>query len=223
VNRGHQTGLDAETVLEQNVNERRKAVRRAARVGNNVVLSRIVFAFVDTHDNGFNFTFAGRRNDYFLRASSEMGFRFFAVGEKAGGLDDDINAERLPRQRGKIFHRADAFNFVTVDNENVVFFERRAALFGGHSVFKFAVDGIILHLVGEIGRVGRHIHDGDDVNRLAEQTLIAQCLKYHPADTTESVDCYFYCHNYLMLFFVGGVIFLKPIGDFIWERATVNQ
>ena len=129
-----------------------------------------------------------------------MRLGFFAVGEEAGGFDDDVHTERLPRQRGEVFHRAEAFDLVAIDHDDVGFFERRAALFRGDGVLKFAVDGIVFDLVGEIFRVGRNVHDRDDINRLAEQALITERLKHHPADPAESIDCNFYCHNFFIFF-----------------------
>ena len=52
VDGGHQAFLDAEAFLQQHVDDRRQAVRRAARVGNDVVLGRVVFLVVDAHDDG---------------------------------------------------------------------------------------------------------------------------------------------------------------------------
>ena len=85
-------------------------------------------------------------------------------------------------------------------------FQRGAALFRGDGVLELAVDGIVFHLVGEIIRVGGNVHDGDDINRLAEQTLITERLKDHPADAAESVDSYFDCH--IFYFDFGGINFL---------------
>src|SRR6185437_3435076 len=119
VNRGHQTGFDAKAVLDENVHERREAVRGAGRVGNNVVLGCVVFAFIDAHDDGFNITFAGGGNDDFLRASGDVGLCLFAVGEETGGFDHDVYSKCFPWQGREVFHRADAFDLVTVDHDHV--------------------------------------------------------------------------------------------------------
>ena len=124
----------------------------------------VVFSFVDTHNDGFDFTFAGSGNDNFLGTSSDVGFRLFAVSEEASGFNDDVHAESFPREGGEIFYGANAFDLVAVDDKQVGFFERRGALFSGDGVFEFAMDGVILHLVSEVFRVRRHVHDGDDVN-----------------------------------------------------------
>ena len=50
VDRGHQAFLDAEAFLEQHVDDRREAVRRAARVGDDVVLRGVVLR--DTERRG---------------------------------------------------------------------------------------------------------------------------------------------------------------------------
>ena len=51
VDGGHEAFLDAEAFLEQHVDDRREAVRRAARVGNDVVLGGIVLVVVHAHDD----------------------------------------------------------------------------------------------------------------------------------------------------------------------------
>src|ERR1019366_2424738 len=152
---------------------------------------------------------------------AEMRLGFLAVGKEAGGFDDDVHAERLPRQRGEVFDRADAFDLVAVDDDDVGFFEGGIAFFRDDGVLELAVDGIVSHLVGEIIGVGGHVHDGDDVNRLAEETLITERLKDHPADAAESVDSYFYCHSFILCF--GGNNFRKPMRDFSRERPPVNE
>ena len=112
----------------------------------------------------FNVAFAGRGDDDFLGTGGEMGFRLFAVGEEAGGFDDDVHAQRLPRQGREVFDGADAFDLVAVDDDDVGFFERGDALLGADGVLELAVHRIIFHLVGEVIRVGGHVHDGDDIN-----------------------------------------------------------
>ena len=93
-----------------------------------------------------------------------MRLGLLAVGEEAGGFDDDVHAERLPRQRGEVFHRADAFDLVAIDNDDVGVFERRIALFRGDGVLELAMHRIIFHLVGEVVGVRGNVHDGDDIN-----------------------------------------------------------
>ena len=61
---------------------------------------------------------AGRGDDDLLRAGGNMALGLLHVGEQAGGLDDEVHAQRLPRQ----FRRrlgADDFDLLAVDDEDV--------------------------------------------------------------------------------------------------------
>jgi hypothetical protein len=55
-------------------------------------------------------------------------------------------------------------------------------------MLEMAVNRIVFKLIREIFRVGGYIHDGDDVDRLAEQTLVGDRLKHQPADSAETID-----------------------------------
>ena len=46
---------------------------------------------------------AGRGDDDLLGAGGEVALGLLGFGEEAGGFDDMIDAQRLPRQRGRAF------------------------------------------------------------------------------------------------------------------------
>jgi hypothetical protein len=108
--------------------------------------------------------FPGGGDDDFLGTGGEVSLGFLAVGEQAGGFNDDVHAERLPREGGEVFDGADALDLVAVDHEDVGFFERGDALFRGDGVLELAMHRIIFHLVGEVVGIRGHVHDGDDIN-----------------------------------------------------------
>jgi hypothetical protein len=59
-------------------------------------------------------------DDDLLRAGGDVAVRFFGIGEEAGGFDDEVHAERFPRQ----FRRrlgADDEDVLAVDDEHIVF------------------------------------------------------------------------------------------------------
>ena len=97
VDRRHEAVLDRERLVEQ-LRDGRDAVRRARRVGDDVVLLRVVVAAVDAeHERDVRVGRRGRDDDL-LRAGLEMLLRRRAVGEEAGRLDRDVDAEVAPRQ-----------------------------------------------------------------------------------------------------------------------------
>src|SRR5262245_8499159 len=83
---------------------------------------------------------------------------------------------------------------MAVDDEDVVVGGVRLARFRFDLVLAAAVDRIVFQLIGELVRVGRDIDHADDVNRLAEQTLIAESLENQAANSAETVDTDFEGH-----------------------------
>jgi hypothetical protein len=64
-------------------------------------------------------------------------------------------------------------------------------------MFEMAMYGIVLQLVGEIFRIGGNIDDRDNVDGFAKETLVHEGLKHQTADSAESINSYFDCHNIL--------------------------
>ena len=65
--------------------------------------------------------FAGAEMITFFAPAVEMALGLLGFGEQAGGFDDDIDAEFLPRQRGGAFLDGEALDLVAVDHQHVVF------------------------------------------------------------------------------------------------------
>ena len=97
VDRRHQAVLDADGLVGD-LRERREAVRRARRVGDDVVLVGVVLVEVDAEADRDVLALGRRGDDDLLRAAVEVLGGVLAVGEEAGRLDDDVDAEVAPRQ-----------------------------------------------------------------------------------------------------------------------------
>ena len=94
-------GLDLAEVV-QHLRERRDAVGRARRVRDDVVRVRVVLVVVDAeHDRDVRVRGRGGDDDL-LRACIEMLLRTVAVGEEAGRLEHDVDAQVAPGQRAGI-------------------------------------------------------------------------------------------------------------------------
>ena len=119
VDRGHQAALDPELVVEH-LGDRREAVRRAGRVGDDVVVLGVV-GLVEVDAQGDRHVRVGRRrrDDHLLRPGVEMLGGVVALGEQAGRLDHDVDAELAPRQIGGVT-LGEHLDLGPVDGEGVV-------------------------------------------------------------------------------------------------------
>ena len=188
VNGRHQAGFDSDAFLEKHVNQRREAVGRAGGVGDDVVLGRIVFVFIHADEEGLHFALAGGGDDDFLGAGGQMSLGLFRIGEKPGGFDDILHAKLFPGELRGLLGGHDALGGMAVDDEGVVFFLVGFAFLSGDLVLEMPVDRIVFELIGEIFGVRGDIDDGNDVDGLAEQALIANRLKNQPADAAETIN-----------------------------------
>ena len=73
-------------------------------------------------------------------------------------------------------------------HEGIVLFLGGVGFFGGDGVLELAVDRIILDLIREIIRIGGNIHHRNNINGLAQKTLIAKRLEHQASDAAETVD-----------------------------------
>ena len=124
---------------------------------------------------------AGARDDDLLRARLEVLGRGGALGEAAGGLDDDVGAELLPGQlRGVgLAGHADA---PAVDDQRVVLDLDRAR--------EDAVHGVVLEQMAQRPGVGEVV----DRHELEVGALPQGRADDEPADAAEAVDAYTHTH-----------------------------
>ena len=66
---------------------------------------------------------AGAEMMTFLAPASRWPLRLGGVGEDAGGLDDDVDAQVAPRQRGRALLDLEGLDLGVADDDGVVAFE----------------------------------------------------------------------------------------------------
>lgn len=156
---GHDAALDAE-VLVENLGQGGEAVGGARGVGHDVHRGVVVVALVDTHDEGAVDVLGRSGDDDLLSATVEVGLGLLAVGEEAGGLHDDLDAQVTPGQVGGVA-LSEHLDVLAVDGD--------AILVVGDLAVETTEDRVVLEQVGQ-GLVVRQVIDGDnlDVGALLE-------------------------------------------------------
>ena len=187
VDGGHEAFRDAESFFEEDVNHGCEAVGGAGSVGDDVVSGGVIFLVVDAHDDGDVLFFAWGGDDDFLGAGVDVTLGFAALSEETGGFDDNVDAEFLPREGGRAGTDGEAFDFVTVDDEDVIFGEVGAGFFGVDFLLGFALGGVVFDEVSEVVRWDEVV-DSDDFNFLAQETLVTNCAKHEAADAPETIN-----------------------------------
>src|SRR4051794_6085947 len=125
--RRHQSLYNADFVV-QYFHHRRETVGGARRIGYHsmAALESLVIDAID--DRSIDVFAAGRGDDYFFRAASQMRARFFLARKKSGALEHDINAHGAPWQIGRIALSEHA-DLVAIDDHRVAFHRDRAVKF----------------------------------------------------------------------------------------------
>ena len=141
----------------------------------------VVLVVVDAHDERDVRIGRGRRDQHLLRAGFEVLRGSFARGEQAGRLDDDVDAELVPRQRLRVA-LAEHAERRAVDADRVAL-----DLDAG----KPAVRRVVVEQVREDVRRREVVH-GDDVELAAALQVRANEVAPDPA---EAVDSNLECHR----------------------------
>ncbi len=166
------------------------------------MLARVVFVIVDAHNDREAIALGRSGNDNLLRARSDVALRFFHVGEQTGGFDDEVHAERFPREFGRRLG-ADDLDFLAVDHEDIVFGFVGSGFLGADFAFEATLDGVVFDQVSEVVG-GNDIPDRDDFDVFTDETLFDQRPEDQAANTAEPIDCYFHCHNSISVQVKGG-------------------
>ncbi len=192
VDGGHQALDDAELVV-QHLGNRRKAVRRARGVGDDV-LAAVVLVVVDAQHDGDVLVGGGRGDDHLLGAGLQVAFGLGRVGEKAGGFDDDVDAQVAPRHRRRALLDLERLDLVVADDDGVLAFEADV-------VGQPAQDRVEFQQVRQRGVVGDVVdRDHLDVGAGALLLLRQQGPVEVAPDSTEAVDAYSDRHLSLPVF-----------------------
>ena len=176
VDGGHEAALDAERVVEH-LGQRRQAVRGAGRVADDR-LRAVVEVVVHAHDDRDVVVGGGRGDDDLLGATGvDVLARVGGLGEEAGGLDDDVDAEVAPRQGARV---------ALGEHLHRVAGDLDALAVGGDVLLEDAQDAVVLQQVGERLGAGQVV-DRHDLDVLAAGRDRPPEVA---ADATESVDAY---------------------------------
>ena len=174
VDRVHQAAPDREPVVHD-LGGRREAVRRAARVADDLVLVGVVLPLVDAEDDRDVLALGGGADDDLLRAGVDVGAGLVGVGEDAGRLDHDVDAEVAPRELARVLDLED-LDRLAVDHHRVVGV--------GHLARVGAVRRVVLEQQG-VRRDVDEVVDGDDLDA---GRALEQRLERLAADAAETVD-----------------------------------
>jgi len=174
--RGRHRSLDDSELVVKHLDERREAVGRARRVGDDGEL-RVVVDGVDTHDVRGDLTLARGGDEHLLGASLDVLLASRLVREDAGGLDDEVNLQVLPRQLERVAV-ADDGDVLAVDGDGGVVDDL-------HVRVERSEDGVVLEQVRRLLDTSAVV----DRDELESRGLAALEAAHEVAsDTSEAVD-----------------------------------
>ncbi len=182
MNGGEQAVDDPELLVER-LGHRAEAVRRARRVGDQVVLGGVVLLFVDAEHHREVHVLGRGADEHLLRAGIDVRLGLVAIGEEAGRLEDDLNAEIGPGKLGGVLLSVDQ-DLLTV-NDDVLLLEADLTRIA-------AVVGVVLQEMGKRFRIGEIV----DRHHL-ELTGVAllDCLEDLAANPPKTVNTNSNCHS----------------------------
>ena len=179
VDRGHPALADAEPLV-QHLGDRRQAVRGARRVGDDVVLRRVVLIGIDPDHDRYVRVLGRRRDDDALRASRQVFGGGVPACEEPGGLEHDVHAEILPRQLRRVLDR---------QHLEFVVFDPDGALACLHARLEVPEHGVVFQQVRQRRRVRQIVHR-DEVDVAPAE----RCPHDVAPDPPEPVDADFHRH-----------------------------
>ena len=176
MNGGHQALFNAELVIE-NLCHRCQAVGGAGCCGDDVVVCGIVGVRVDAIDEGCVYFLARSGDDDLLGAGLEVSLGVVAVGEAAGGLDDEVYVVLAPLELLRVlfcgYHDAVAVNgngLIVVSN-----FAIEAAQYG-----------VVLQQVSQRAVVGQVVY----CNNFEVVVTLSDCTEKVTANAAKAIDTY---------------------------------
>jgi len=152
-----------------------------------VVFRDIELIVIDSHDDSDVFVLTRSGDDDFLGTCAEVALGFFTLGEESGRLDNDIDIEILPRERGRTFLHCEALDLVTIDHQRVVLGKHGRGFFAVYLSLKDALRGVVFDKVGKVVG-GYEVIDGDDIVPLLKEALFGDGTEDKAADAAEPID-----------------------------------
>ena len=173
VNRCHPTPPEAKRVV-QHLGHRGQAIRRARRVGNDVVTRRVVLVVVDTkNDHEIRPLGRGGDDDLPCAGRNVLG-SVVPFCEEPGRLEDDIDAKVPPREGAWVAFRQHLERPVTDANTLAIHRNRFRQIAQNRVIFQ---------------EVSQCVHAGDVIDRYELQLLLVECRSENIAsDPPKSVN-----------------------------------
>ena len=182
VDGGHGAAVDSKRFVED-FGDGGETVCGAGGIRNDVVLRRIVGFVVHAEDKGGVRAVGRRRDNDFFHRRAKMLFRVGTLGEKTGGLDDNVRADGGPVNFGRIFR---------LENLEALPFHGDSAFRVRDAVRQVAEDGVVFQKVRERFGIGDVI-DGDELNVL----VVERGAHDVASDAAEAVDADLNGHYFL--------------------------
>jgi len=173
--------LESERVAND-LHHRRQAVGGARRVGDHVMILRVVLVGVDTHDERDVLALAGRGDDDLACAAIDVLVRVCCAGEATRSFEYYVDTELAPREEGGIALGED-LHVVTVHVKHSIAVR--------HIALEGAMDGVVLQEVRERPGVCEVV-DRDEVD--VGDFLFQRGAKHLPSDSSKAVDANTNCH-----------------------------
>lgn len=187
VDGGHETFLHAETFFEKDMDEGSKTVGGAGGVGDDVVLGVVVLVVVHAHDDGDIFAFGRSRDDDLFAPGGDMAFGFVRFGKEAGGFNDVVDPEIFPGKSGGPFFDGETFDFMTIDDEDIVLGDGGGGFGAGDVEVEAALGGVVFDEIGEVVG-GNEVIDRDHIKFFTEEALLAKSPKNKSPNSSEPID-----------------------------------
>ena len=185
VDRRHEPRLDPERVV-QHLRHRPDAVRGAGGVRHDVVAVPVVGVVIHAEDERHVRVGRRGRDDDLLRARFQMELGLLTLREQAGGLEDDLHTQVLPRQARRI---------PLVQETELISPRTDDAVADRHVAGHRAEHRVVLQEVCHRRSVAQVVHGYEvDVGLLADGRA-----EEVAADSPEAVDANAHAHSHVLL------------------------
>ena len=188
MDRAHDAALDR-SIIVQCLRHRSEAVRGAGSSGDDGVISRqglLVYAVNDRRE----IVACRSGNNDLLCACVDVSLALSLRGVEAGALENNVNTDLAPRKVLSVLLSVDLQGLaVNCDGVSLVVSGNRVESFADLAAVT-ALCGVILEQVSQHGGL-RQIVDRNDLITLSAEHLSER----QTADTAETIDCNFNCHD----------------------------
>lgn len=164
-------------VVDEHLDDRGEPVGRTRRIAHHIVTSGVVLLCVDAKDKRNVLVLGGRADNNLLDRPAHVGASLGGVSKDTGGLDDDVDLCRIPRDGGR-FPLTEVRDVAPVEHDVVITLR--------NLVTPTAVGTVIPEHVGRDARLGERIVERNYFE--CARITVRDRLCDHPADAAGTVD-----------------------------------